>query len=262
MGTNGRSGYHRRRKSPRGRFIEFMLAALVVCACVAGGGSIGTPGMPEMSDDTPEKVFLADTASSFDFYQLPDYSGQAYVAVNNNIPFFTADEIEAESYELYNDLDSLGRCTYAVASLCVDTMPAEGEVRGEIGMIKPTGWHTQKYDCVEGKYIYNRCHMIGWQLGAENANEKNLVTGTRYMNVQMLEHEDSVAEYIRTTENHVMYRVTPVFIEDELVCRGLLMEGYSVEDAGEGICFCVFYYNVQPGIKIDYATGDTEEIIS
>lgn len=256
MGTNGRR-HPRRKRGLRGRFIEFIFAALVVCACVAGGGSVGMPDVPEASDNVPE---LSGTNAAFVFYQLPDYSGQAYVTVNNNIPYFTEDEIKAESYELYNDLDSLGRCTYAIASLCIDTMPAEGEVRGEIGMIKPTGWHTQKYDCVEGKYIYNRCHMIGWQLGAENDNVKNLVTGTRYMNVQMLEHEDRVAEYIRSTGNHVMYRVTPVFIEAELVCRGLLMEGYSVEDEGDGICFCVFYYNVQPGIEIDYATGETGEI--
>lgn len=248
MGTNGRR-HPRRKRGLRGRFIELIFAALVACACVAGGGRAGVSDEPE----------LYGTDAAFDFYQLPEYSGQAYVTVNNNIPFFTEDEIKAESYELYNDQDSLGRCTYAIASLCIDTMPAEGEVRGEIGMIRPTGWHTQKYDCIEGKYIYNRCHMIGWQLGAENDNPKNLVTGTRYMNVQMLEHEDRVAEYIRSTGNHVMYRVTPVFIGDELVCRGLLMEGYSVEDAGDGICFCVFYYNVQPGIEIDYATGETEE---
>lgn len=261
MGTKDRNRYPRRKRRLRGRFIEFILASLVICACMAGGGSIGISEVPELSEDTSEKIALSHTAA-FDFEQLPDYSGQAYVTVNNNIPFFTADEIKSESFELYNDLDDLGRCTYAVASLCVDTMPEEDEVRGEIGMIKPTGWHTQKYDCVEGKYVYNRCHMIGWQLGDENANEKNLVTGTRYMNMQMLEHENDVAEYIRSTGNHVMYRVTPVFVENELVCRGLLMEGYSVEDAGDGICFCVYYYNVQPGIKIDYVTGDTEEIIS
>lgn len=248
----------RRGKKRRGRLIEWILAAAVVCACVAGGQGSQSGQDYENSRGSQSYENIQDAGPS-GTAQLPDYAGQPYVAVNGNIPFFTEDEITAQSYEFYSDLDCLGRCGYAMASLGEDTMPAEGEARGEIGMIKPSGWHTQKYDCVEGKYIYNRCHMIGWQLGAENANEKNLVTGTRYMNVQMIEHEDEVADYIRASGNHVMYRVTPVFVGDELVCRGLLMEACSVEDAGEGVSFCVFYYNVQPGIEIDYATGETRE---
>lgn len=193
--------------------------------------------------------------SKFDYNDVPEYNGVSYVEINGNTPFFTDDEIVYQSYEDYGVLDSMGRCTVAIACLSKETMPAEGEERGEIGSIKPSGWKTVKYDCVDGNYLYNRCHIIGWQLGAENANELNLITGTRYMNLQMLEYENLVANYIRNTGNHVMYRVTPVFIEDELVCRGLLMEGKSVEN--EEISYCVFFYNVQPGIDINYKTGES-----
>ena len=178
--------------------------------------------------------------------------------VNGNVPYFTEEEITDKSFETYGELDSLGRCTTSIASLSKDTMPKEQEKRGKIGNVKPTGWHSVKYDCVQGKFILNRAHCIGWQLGAENDNEKNLVSGTRYMNLEMLEYENLVADYIKETGNHVMYRVTPVFVDKEMLCRGLLMEGYSVEDKGKGISYCVFFYNVQPGIEMNYQTGESK----
>lgn len=189
---------------------------------------------------------------------IPKYNGKPYVEVNHNQPFFDKDDITTEPFETYSDLDYLGRCGTAFANICKELMPTEE--RGEIGMIKPTGWHTIKYpDLIEDRYLYNRCHLIGYQLSGENANEKNLITGTRYMNVEgMLPFENWVAEYVRETNYHVIYRVTPVFEGDDLVAKGVLMEAYSAEDRGEGICFCVFVYNVQPGIEIDYKTGDSK----
>ena len=193
---------------------------------------------------------------TFDFAAVPAYDGKAYVAVNDNIPFFTEEELSSASYETYGELDPLGRCTVCVASVGQDLMPAEE--RGNIGAVKPTGWHTVKYDFVDGKYLYNRCHLIGYQLTGENANEKNLITGTRYLNIEgMLPFENMVADYVKETDQHVMYRVTPVFEGDNLLAAGVLMEGKSVEDNGEGVLFCVFAYNMQPGVSIDYATGES-----
>jgi DNA-entry nuclease len=166
------------------------------------------------------------------------------------------EEITDESYEYYAELDGLGRCGVTMACIGIDIMPKED--RGEIGSVKPTGWHSVKYDCVEGKYLYNRCHLIGFQLAGENANKRNLITGTRYLNVEgMLPFENMVADYIKETSNHVAYRVTPIFIGNELVCRGIQIEAYSIEDKGDGICFNVYCYNVQPGVEIDYATGES-----
>ena len=188
--------------------------------------------------------------------EIPPFSGDAYVAVNGNVPFFRPEEITDESYEDYAELDKLGRCGVTMACIGVDIMPTED--RGEIGSVKPTGWQSVKYDCVDGKYLYNRCHLIGFQLTGENANEQNLVTGTRYMNVDgMLPFENMVADYIKETGNHVLYRVTPVYAGDNLLCSGVFMEAYSVEDKGEGISFHVYCYNAQPGIQINYANGDS-----
>lgn len=188
--------------------------------------------------------------------EIPPYSGEAYIAINGNVPFFVEEEITAESYEEYAELDELGRCGVTVACIGIDIMPTED--RGDIGSVKPSGWKSVKYDIVEGKYLYNRCHLIGFQLAGENANKRNLITGTRYLNIEgMLPFENLVADYVKETENHVLYRVTPIFEGDDLVAQGVVMEGYSVEDEGEGVCFCVFAYNVQPGITIDYATGDS-----
>jgi DNA-entry nuclease len=194
--------------------------------------------------------------SSYSLDSIPDYSGSAYVNVNDNQPYFSDTDLTTTSFETYSELDGLGRCGVAYASVSTDTMPTKE--RGSIGQIKPTGWHTVKYDCVDGKYLYNRCHLIGYQLTAENANKKNLITGTRYLNVDgMLPFENMVADYIKETDNHVLYRVTPIFDGDNLVASGVLMEAKSVEDKGEGICFCIFCYNVQPGVNIDYATGES-----
>ena len=200
------------------------------------------------------------TCGSFDLSAIPAYSGNPYVAVNDNNPYFTEEELAeaAASFETYSDLDALGRCGVCTASVGTDLMPTEE--RGNIGSVKPTGWHTVKYDFVDGKYLYNRCHLIGFQLTGENANEKNLITGTRYLNVDgMLPFENMVADYVKETNQHVLYRVTPVFTGENRVAEGVLMEGKSVEDNGEGILFCVFAYNVQPGVSIDYATGESVE---
>ena len=187
---------------------------------------------------------------------IPDFSGSPYVAVNNNQPEFSEDDIVTDSYEFYSELDQYNRCGYAMACIGVDIMPTEE--RGSIGQVKPTGWQTVKYDFVDGKYLYNRCHLIGYQLTGENANPENLITGTRYLNVEgMLPFENMVADYIKETGNHVMYRVTPVFRGDEMVARGVQIEALSVEDNGEGITFNIYAYNNQPGIMIDYATGNS-----
>lgn len=185
---------------------------------------------------------------------LPEYSGQAYTQVNNNKPFFKEFEIIKGSFEYYSSLDELGRCDVCFASIATDIMPTEE--RESIGSITPTGWINASYDNVDGGYLYNRCHLIGYQLTGENANKRNLITGTRYLNVDgMLPFENDIAEYIEKTGNRVVYRSTPVFTENNLVADGVLLEAYSVEDNGQGISFCVYCYNVQPGINIDYSTG-------
>ena len=196
------------------------------------------------SDDSKQKVVHTGTASAFNAADVPAYSGEPYTAVNNNEPYFTSDNLTTEAFENYSELDALGRCGVAYANVCLETMPTEK--RGSISEVKPTGWHSVKYDNVDGKSLYNRCHLIGYQLTAENANQQNLITGTRYLNVDgMLPFENMVADYVKETDNHVLYRVTPIFTGDNLVADGVLMEGYSVEDEGDGICFCV------------YATGDS-----
>lgn len=185
---------------------------------------------------------------------LPKYSDEAYTVLNSNEPEFSDEDMTTESFEYYSELDSEGRCGVVYANLGLDLMPTEE--RQSIGQVKPSGWKTVKYDNVDGKYLYNRCHLIGFQLSGENANEKNLITGTRYMNTEgMLPFENMVADYIKETGNHVLYRVTPFFEGNNLVASGVQMEAKSVEDSGEGICFNVYVYNVQPGIEIDYATG-------
>ncbi len=187
---------------------------------------------------------------------IPPFSGEPYVVVNDNEPYFLPGEMTSSSYEVYSPLDSLGRCGAASACVGLDLMPTEE--RGSIGQVKPSGWQTVKYDCVDGKYLYNRCHLIGFQLTGENANKQNLITGTRYMNVDgMLPFENMVADYVKETENHVLYRVTPMYTGDDLVAAGVLMEAKSVEDGGEGVCFNVYVYNCQPGVEIDYATGES-----
>lgn len=189
---------------------------------------------------------------------IPEYSGNPYVELNGNVPYFTDEELSTTAFELYSELDFLGRCGACYANICKEIMPTEE--RGSIGMVKPTGWHTVKYDCITDRYLYNRCHLIGYQLAGENANEKNLITGTRYLNVDgMLPFENEVADYVDETDNHVLYRVTPVFSDDNLVASGVIIEAKSVEDKGAGVQFNVYCYNVQPGISIDYIDGQSWE---
>ncbi len=191
---------------------------------------------------------------AFDYSKVPAHSEEEYVIVNENVPFFTADEIVTVSYESYGEFDALGRCTAAMACIGKDIMP-DGP-RGSNPSFKPTGWVQAEYSFISGKYLYNRCHLIAWQLSAETTNRQNLITGTKYMNQAMIEWENDVADYInKNLTNHVMFRVTPIFLGDNLLAEGILLEAYSVEDNGEGISLNMFFYNVQPGVEIDYATG-------
>lgn len=227
------------------RKISLLLAVVLVFSLLFSG-CVATE--PQVNGSLP-----SSTVSESD---IPQYSDSPFTVINNNQPVFKDAALTAKSYETYSELDALGRCGVAEACIGIDIMPTED--RGEIGQVKPTGWHTVKYDIVDGKYLYNRCHLIGFQLTGENANTKNLITGTRYFNVDgMLPFENMVADYVKETENHVMYRVTPVYEGDNLVADGVQMEAYSVEDKGEGICFNVFVYNIQPGVVIDYATGES-----
>lgn len=209
----------------------------------------------------PFSVFpgaVQEVSAQLQSEDIPSYTGSSYTQINDNVPDFPLDDYTTEAFETYSDLDELGRCGVAYANVCQELMPTQK--RGKIGQVKPSGWQTAKYDSVDGKYLYNRCHLIGYQLTGENANEKNLITGTRYLNVDgMLPFENMVADYVKETGNHVLYRVTPIFTGDNLVADGVQMEAESVEDNGDGILFNVFCYNVQPGIGIDYATGDNWE---
>lgn len=229
------------------RFITVLLCFFLLQGCAA------QPEEPHISvtENTEAPIHVPEQT------EYPSYTGEAFVTVHDNIPFFTEEELTDQTYESYSNLDELGRPGIATACLGLDTMPSEQEERGAIGMIKPAGWQTVKYpDIIPDRYLYNRCHLIGWQLSGENANELNLITGTRYLNVTgMLPFENQTADYIRSTENHVMYRVTPVYTGSNLVCDGLLMEAQSVED--DRLSFCVYCHNVQPGIVIDYATGNS-----
>lgn len=223
-------------------------------AVVAGEDSSGALGSKDNADGPQEDLVNNNSYVSID--AIPAYDGKAYVAVNNNEPFFTDSDMTTTAFENYSDLDSLGRCGVAYANICRDIMPTEE--RGKIGMIKPSGWHTVKYDVIKDRYLYNRCHLIGYQLAGENANPKNLITGTRYLNVEgMLPFENLVADYVNNTGNHVLYRVTPMFSGSNLVANGVLIEAKSVEDNGGGILFNVYCYNVQPGVGINYENGDS-----
>ncbi len=209
----------------------------------------------DIVDDNNQKQI----EESYQLKDIPDYHGNPYVVINNNDPFFDQDDLTLEPLEKYSSLDTLGRCGIAVAKIGIEIMPTEK--RGSIGMIKPSGWHTVKYDIVDGKYLYNRCHLIGYQLAGENANPKNLITCTRYMNtIGMLPFENEVSSYVSQTKKHVLYRVTPIYDGDNLLAKGVLIEAESIEDKGQDFKFNVFIYNVQPGIKIDYKTGDSSLI--
>lgn len=223
--------------------------AFIICFCFWLGGC--------EASQTGDFAHQQAIENSYTLENVPEYSDEPYVILSENEPDFTDKEKErTDAFEIYSRLDEFGRCRVAYANICSELMPTEK--RGKIGHIRPSGWHTVKYEGVDGNFLYNRCHLIGFQLAGENGNEKNLITGTRYMNVEgMLPFEDEVANYVRKTNHHVLYRVTPVYDGDDLVARGIQMEAFSVEDAGKGVCFNVFVYNVQPGIGIDYATGDS-----
>ena len=235
----------RKRKNKKKQFMFSILIVLV---------AIGT----YYKDEIQEYIQISKTYAieSYDMSNIPQYSGNSYVVLNDNKPNFTDEDYLKGSFEEYSELDTLGRCGVAYANVSVDTMPTEE--RGSIGQIKPSGWHTVKYDIVNGKYLYNRCHLIGYQLTGENANPKNLITCTRSMNTEgMLEFENQVADYIKETNNHVLYRVTPIFEENNLVASGVQIEASSVEDKCGDICFNVYVYNVQDGIEINYSNGDS-----
>ena len=240
------------------KFLNILLI-LIVSLSVLSGCSAGENNFFNDLDITAQS---ASDYVNYDLSNIPDYDGKAYVELNGNVPEFSESEkTYSESFEEYGKLDSLGRCTYAVSCIGKDLMPTEK--RGSIGSVKPSGWHISKYDFVDGKYLYNRCHLIGYQLTAENANERNLITGTRYLNIEgMLPFENDVADYIEITNNHVYYKVTPIFEGNNLVANGVQMQAYSVEDNGQGISFNVYCYNVQPGVAIDYATGDNQTVAS
>lgn len=209
---------------------------------------------PAPAGDDESLFGLLESGGQFSLQDVPPYSGQPYVAVNGNVPFFTLAELTTEPFELYSELDALGRCGAAYANICQDLMPTEE--RESISDVTPTGWINNPYDFVDGGYLFNRCHLIGFQLAGENANPNNLITGTRSMNVDgMLPVENMVADYVKETGNHVLYRVTPIYQGSDLVASGVLMEGLSVEDEGDGIQFCIYCYNVQDGVFIDYTTG-------
>lgn len=237
--------------------LKLLLGSLLLSLSLLFGGCSAdesTNKNTRMSNETSDK--LSDTPStSYDLESMPEYSGEPYVTIHDNVPFFSEEEFTTDAFETYSELDDLGRCGTAYANICEEIMPTEK--RGKIGMIKPSGWHTVKYTGIDGNYLYNRCHLIGYQLSAENANEKNLITGTRYLNVTgMLPFENMVADYVNETGNHVLYRVTPIYNQENLVADGVLMEAQSVEN--DDLAFCVYCYNVQPGIEIDYHTGDSK----
>lgn len=238
-----------RKKSSNKKYIKQVIYLLVLLICLiissfnSGSDNIG---------NTLNNSVINETNIQYNINNIPDYEGKIYVTINNNIPNFNEEDYTTKAFEKYSKLDNLGRCGVAYSNICKEIMPKEN--RGDINEIYPTGWEQKKYD---GEYLYNRCHLIGHQLAGEDANELNLITGTRYFNVLgMLPFENKVVNYIKQNkENHVLYRVTPIYKEDNLVASGVQMEAYSVEDNGKGICFNIFVYNIQPGINIDYATG-------
>lgn len=232
------------KKNKKAKYI-FSLVMIIICSIMY----IFQPNIENYIDKTIP-------TTSYAINNIPEYNKEDYVVLNDNKPTFTEKDLTTKSFEKYSNLDHLNRCGVATANIGKDLMPKEK--RGSIGMIKPSGWHTVKYNNVDGKYLYNRCHLIGYQLTGENANEKNLITCTRQMNTKgMLEFENKVAEYIKKTNNHVLYRVTPIYKKDNLVATGVQMEAKSIEDNGQGISFNVFVYNVQDGIKINYSTGES-----
>ena len=239
------------------RYTLCLLALMLALVLAFSGCDMAGETEPKNEPTSPVITGTQDQRAAEKALGVAPFSGTPYAELNGNKPEFKSDEIVERSYEFYSELDSLGRCGYTIACVGKDIMPTED--RESISSVKPSGWVNKKYDTslVDGGYIYNRCHLIGFQLTGENANKNNLITGTRYLNIEgMLPFENMVADYVKETGNHVMYRVTPIFVGNNLLASGVKLEGWSVEDNGDGICFNVFAYNVQPGITINYATGD------
>lgn len=249
----------KRRKSKKKNILQEIVAiTIIICIGIFGYINQNTGTADGRNENRTENTKQTENVT-FDLSSIPEYTSSPYIEINNNTPYFKEEEYTTESFEKYSDLDEKGRCGVAYANISKEIMPPEGDKRGDISSVKPTGWKQNKYN---GEYLYNRCHLIGYQLSDEDANELNLITGTRYFNVSgMLPFENQVANYINTNKKnvHVLYRVTPIFEGENLVASGVEIEAYSVEDNGQGVCFNVYVYNVQPGINIDYKTGENWE---
>ena len=248
MGRNKRKNSNKQARN--------FLGLIVVIIALAFGAFYGKEELNVKNENSI--VSTSQTSTNISIEDISEYTDEIYIEINNNIPYFEKSEYTTEGFEKYSDLDELGRCGVAYANISKETMPSDGDERGSISSVKPTGWQQAKYD---GEYLYNRCHLIGYQLSDEDANELNIITGTRYFNVNgMLPFENQVADYINENQNnHVLYRVTPIYEGNNLLASGVEMEAYSVEDNGQGVCFNVFIYNVQPGITIDYKTGESSQ---
>ena len=244
----------RRKNKQTNKLLGIIILIVFLAISYVFGGDILNYTEEDKNNKVLNNTVTSEVSTYLNIDDIPEYTGEIYVTINNNKPYFEESDYTTESFEKYSDLDELGRCGVAYANISKETMPPEGDERGSISSVKPTGWEQAKYD---GEYLYNRCHLIGYQLSDEDANELNLITGTRYFNVEgMLPFENQVANYIdNNKDNHVLYRVTPIFKGNNLLASGVEMEAYSVEDNGQGVCFNVFVYNVQPGITIDYSTG-------
>ena len=251
----------KKRKNQKMKFWQKIIElSIIVCILIIGYIATNTKNANEIN--TTENV-EQNQQIIFDLNSIPEYTSSPYVEINNNIPYFKDEDYTTEAFERYSEWDVLGRSGVAFANICKEIMPKEGEERGDISSVKNlSGWVQKRYDnIIKDKYLYNRCHLIGWQLAGENANKKNLITGTRYLNTEgMLPFENRVAEYVKSNQNnHVLYRVTPIFKDNNLLASGVEMEAWSVEDKGQKVCFNVYCYNVQPGIVIDYATGESHK---
>lgn len=245
------------RKNKKIRFCRNVIElSIIICILIIGYIATNTKSTNETNVEQNQQII-------FDLNSIPEYTSSPYVEINNNIPYFKDEDYTTEAFERYSEWDVLGRSGVAFANICKEIMPKEGEERGDISSIKNlSGWVQKRYDnIIKDKYLYNRCHLIGWQLAGENANKKNLITGTRYLNTEgMLPFENRVAEYVKSNKNnHVLYRVTPIFKDNNLLASGVEIEAWSVEDKGQKICFNVYCYNVQPGIVIDYTTGESRK---
>lgn len=245
------------RKNKKIRFCRNVIElSIIICILIIGYIATNTKSTNETNVEQNQQII-------FDLNSIPEYTVNPYVEINNNIPYFKDEDYTTEPFEKYSEWDVLGRSGVAFANVCKEIMPKEGEERGEISSVKNlSGWVQKRYDnVIKDKYLYNRCHLIGWQLAGENANKKNLITGTRYLNTEgMLQFENRVAEYVKSNKNnHVLYRVTPIYKDNNLLASGVEMEAWSVEDKGQKICFNVYCYNVQPGIVIDYTTGESRK---